>query len=185
MARDLLGALCCHASDEGLRLGRVVEVEAYCGADDPASHAARGRTPRNRPMFGPPGHAYVYLAYGLHHCLNVVTEPEGRAAAVLLRALELQDQPALAYPRADGPGRLCRALGVDRRHDGADLCRSGPGRLWLAPGSPVAERHVAWTPRVGVRDPSPWRCVDRRSPAVSSPRPAAPAAAGARDRPRT
>lgn len=171
VARALLGQWLCHGAPDGLRLGRIVEVEAYGGEDDPASHAARGPTRRTRPMYGAPGHAYVYLAYGLHRCANVVTEPAGRAAAVLIRAVEVAASADGARPRGDGPGRVCRALGVELCHDSADLCRAGPGRLWLAPGEPVPDRHVLGGPRVGVRDPRPWRLADAGSPAVSRPRP--------------
>jgi len=170
VARALLGQWLCHHTGTELRWGRIVEVEAYGGEADPASHAARGPTPRNRPMYGEPGRAYVYLSYGMHHCLNVVAEPSGRAAAVLVRAVELGPLPPAAYPRADGPGRLCRALGVDRSHDGRDLCRAGRGRIWLAAGEEVPEAAVGWGPRVGVADPAPWRCRDVRSRAVSQPR---------------
>src|SRR5207237_8038104 len=100
------------------RVGRVVETEAYLGPHDLAAHSARGRTPRTEVMFGPPGFAYVYLIYGVHHCLNVVTEPEGRAAAVLIRALEPVQN---VEESTKGPGLLCRALGIDRRQNGHDL----------------------------------------------------------------
>ncbi len=160
-------------------------MEAYLGETDPASHAARGPTPRNRPMYGEPGHAYVYLAYGLHPCLNVVTEAAGRAAAVLVRALETgSSSPGWSPVRADGPGRACRALGVDLRHDGADLCRAGRDHLWLTAGEPVPDGDVLWGPRVGVADPAPWRAADARSAAVSRPRPpgrSRPARAGGPD----
>ncbi len=142
--------------------GTIVEVEAYDG-EDPASHGYRGRTPRNASMFGPAGHAYVYRSYGIHWCLNLVCEDEGRAAAVLLRALEptegmermrvrrgLEDARLLCA----GPGRLCQALAVTGEHDGLTL-DSPPFELH-APTEPV---RVATGPRVGisVATERPWR----------------------------
>jgi len=177
LARALLGRVLVHDDPEAGRLaGRIVETEAYGGADDPASHAHRGRTPRNRAMFGPPGHAYVYFTYGMHHCVNVVCGREGRAAAVLLRALApLAGLAAMARRRtprepaalARGPGSLARALGVDRRHDGADLTR---GPLWVADAAPRREgRRVARGPRVGIRVAveRPWRFWLAGDPHVS------------------
>ena len=171
----MLGCHLVHATPQGLRAGRIVEVEAYLGADDPASHAARGLTPRNAPMFGPPGHAYVYRIYGLHDCFNVVTGAAGEPMAVLVRAAEVEALPPGAYPRADGPGRLCRAFGISRVHDRADLCSAGPGRLWIATGPAVPDA-VGATPRIGVADRQPLRLFDPASPAVSgsrAPRPLA------------
>ncbi|MEK6606151.1 MAG: DNA-3-methyladenine glycosylase, partial [Myxococcota bacterium] len=121
VARDLLGCVLVHEAGGVRRAGRIVEVEAYVGQDDRACHAARGRTRRTEVMFGPPGRAYVFLVYGMHHCLNVVTEREGFPAAVLLRALEPLDLPEGIDGSASGPGRLCRAMAVDRRMNGADL----------------------------------------------------------------
>lgn len=115
--------------------GRIVEVEAYEGADDPASHAYRGETVRNRTMFGPPGRLYVYLSYGVHHCANIVCGPPGRASALLVRALEPVSCPAgMRHGRpvgladellCSGPGRLCASLGIGRGDDGADLVAGG------------------------------------------------------------
>ena len=146
--------------------GVIVETEAYGGAGDPASHAYRGRTPRNAVMFGPPGHAYVYFTYGMHHCFNVVCGRRGEPAAVLVRALEpvaglepMRERRALADVRrlARGPGSLARALGLDRRHDGLDLTRAP---LWVA-DLPARRRgrSVARGPRVGIRVAAerPWR----------------------------
>jgi DNA-3-methyladenine glycosylase len=152
VARELLGKALVRAdpaAPEGRRGGIVVEVEAYLPGDR-ASHAWRGRTARNAPMFGPPGHAYVYLIYGVHHCLNVVTEPAGVPAAVLIRALD----PFPGTGRAGGPGLVCRALGIDRSFDGIDLTGD---RLWfedhgLTP--PAAE--IASGPRVGVDYAGEW-----------------------------
>jgi len=122
----------------GERVGRIVEVEAYAGAADPASHAFRGPTARNATMFGPPGHLYVYFTYGMHFCANVVCGPEGEASAVLLRGLTplggLEEMRAARGPAArldrdltNGPGKLCQALGLDRSFDGADLVTGDRG----------------------------------------------------------
>ena len=127
VAPDLLNKVLVH----GARAGRIVEVEAYCGALDPASHAYRGPTARNATMFGPPGGLYVYFTYGMHWCANVVCAEEGVAGAVLLRALaplrgldEMRAARVVARRERDlcsGPAKLCQALGIDRAHDGADL----------------------------------------------------------------
>ena len=136
-------------------MGRIVETEAYRGADDPASHAYR-LTPRSRIMAGPPGIAYVYFTYGNHFCLNVVAEPDGRAAAVLLRAVEplqgldlMTARRGIADPRllAAGPGRLTRAMGITRQHNGWDLTRPP---LFIARGGRWP-RHIGRSPRVGIR----------------------------------
>jgi DNA-3-methyladenine glycosylase len=164
VAPDLLGMLLLRDDGEGVSGGLIVETEAYDGPEDRASHARAGRTRRTAVMFGPPGHAYVYLVYGLHHCLNVVTETDGEAGAVLLRALEptiglesirsRRGRPDEPDDRlAAGPARLCEALAVDRRLDGADL--TAPGRLWLAsPPQRLDEStragRIVSGPRVGV-----------------------------------
>ena len=127
VARGLLGKWIVH----GETAGRIVEVEAYLGQDDAAAHSAAGMTARTRVIFGPPGHAYVYLSYGMHECLNIVGEAEGVAGCVLIRALEpvagvaeMRERRAAAKSDrelASGPGRLTRALGITRAHYGADL----------------------------------------------------------------
>jgi DNA-3-methyladenine glycosylase len=160
LAPDLLGMTLIHETTDGLVVGRIVEVEAYLGPEDLAAHSAHGMTPRNAAMFGPPGHAYVYLVYGLHHCLNIVAGPAGKPEAVLLRAAEVTEGAGVAAQRrsgapsnrlASGPGNLARAFGVGRSLDGADLL-SGP--LRLAPGrSPAAVRR---TPRIGVPYAGEW-----------------------------
>ncbi len=161
---------------------RVTEVEAYDGSNDPGSHAFRGPTPRNAVMFGPPGHLYVYFTYGMHHCCNVVTGPSGRASAVLLRAGEVIDGLELARERrpgaadrdlARGPARLCRALGIDRGQDGADLAL---GPVLSLPGEPRSRESVSTGPRVGLRaaPDEPWRFWLTGEPTVSTYRPAAP-----------
>lgn len=151
VARALLGkTLVC-----GDRAGLIVETEAYLGPDDLASHARFGRTERNAVMFGPGGVAYVYLIYGMYDMFNVVTGPEGRAQAVLVRALEpargLNGDPTAAR----GPGKLTRALGISRRHNGTDLVRSGD--LYVAAGGArVARERIACGPRIGVDYAGEW-----------------------------
>lgn len=147
--------------DERLRWGRIVETEAYLGPHDLACHAARGRTARTEVMFGPPGHAYVYFVYGMHCCVNVVTEREGHAAAVLIRALELG--PGVEG-RTDGPGRLCEALGIDRTQNGADLTGT---RLYVTTGERLAGLarplgEVCRGPRVGVGYAGEWAAAPLR-----------------------
>lgn len=149
VARELLGKHVVHRADGVARVGRIVEVEAYLGPHDRAAHSSKGLTPRTRVMFGPPGHAYVYLIYGMHHCLNVVTEPEGHGAAVLIRALEPVSHLA---GKASGPGLLCRALGVDPRLDGADLLGAS---LFIADAGPQAFSIVK-RPRIGVDYAGAW-----------------------------
>jgi DNA-3-methyladenine glycosylase len=149
VAMELLGKHLVHRSANGLRIGRIVEAEAYIGPHDRASHSARGVTPRTRVMFGPPGHAYVYLVYGIHHCMNVVTEPKGNGAAVLLRALE----PVYGIDgRTCGPGLLCRAMGIDRRLNGCDLCGE---KLFIAEADKETF-DVMRRPRVGVDYAGEW-----------------------------
>lgn len=179
VARDLLGQLLVREWNGQRMSGRIVEVEAYIGESDQASHAARGRTARNRAMYGRPGVAYVYLIYGVHHCLNVVTEGEGFPAAVLIRALDPVEGADLMAKRrslaggaldralANGPGKLCHALAIDRDLDGHDVTVGT--KLWIEPGPPVADRQVEATPRVNVRGDNqartvPWRLVVRRQP---------------------
>lgn len=149
VARDLLGRTLCRRLPDGRVLrGRLVEVEAYVGPDDRASHAFRGRTARNAPMFEAGGVAYVYFVYGMHHCLNVVTGASGTPDAVLLRAASSPDGTS-----ASGPGRLARAFRVDRALDGASLA----GRqLWIEEGAPVPRRKVRRTRRIGVDYAGPW-----------------------------
>lgn len=149
VAVELLGKNLVHHCSEGMRIGRIVEVEAYIGPHDAASHSSRGLTPRNRVMFGPPGHAYVYLIYGIHHCMNVVTEAEGHGAAVLLRALE---PVAGIGGRTSGPGLLCRAMGIDRSLNGIDLC----GDTLCVTEENGETFSVARRPRIGVDYAGKW-----------------------------
>ncbi len=180
VAPGLLGALLVADSPQGRVTVRVTEVEAYAGADDPGSHAARGRTPRNAAMFGPPGHLYVYFTYGMHWCVNVVCQADGDPAAVLLRAGEVVEGQALAAARrtsarsvrdlARGPARLAQALGLDGKDYGLDLTdRSSPVRL--LPGRSDVTPRVVRGPRVGVAGPGgarDWRLWLEGEPTVSS-----------------
>lgn len=183
VARDLLGALLVREYEGHLLVGRIVETEAYVGPDDQASHASVGRTERNAVMFGPPGHAYVYVIYGMHHCLNAVTEREGFPAAVLIRALEpvqgIEIMRKLRGHRPDveltnGPGKLCQALAIDLSLYGHDLC-AGTG-LWIAGNELKPGEAIVAGPRVGVRGDRrartiPWRFAIRGNPYVSRPHP--------------
>lgn len=148
-ARDLLGKCLVHVVDGERRVGRIVEVEAYVGAHDRASHSCRGLTARNAPMFGPPGHAYVYLIYGMYWCMNVVTERECHASAVLLRAVEPVEG---ITGRTQGPGLLCRAMGIDKRLNGVDLCSD---TVFIADDGFTGFR-VVKRPRIGVDYAGAW-----------------------------
>ncbi|MFC0005221.1 DNA-3-methyladenine glycosylase [Micromonospora siamensis] len=173
------GLLGCLLSAGGVTV-RLTEVEAYAGtAGDPASHAYRGRTPRNAVMFGPARHAYVYFTYGMHWCVNVVTGVEGEASAVLLRAGEVIDGLDAARARrpavrrdvdlARGPARLCATLGIDRSAYGLDLLADGAVRLRPAP-DPVPDAAISAGPRVGVTGAHdvPWRFWLTGDPTVSA-----------------
>jgi DNA-3-methyladenine glycosylase len=164
VARDLVGRTLVSQSPEGTVAGRLVEVEAYCGAQDPASHAFRRATPRNSVMFGPPGHLYVYFTYGMHFCANIVTEPAGTAGAVLLRAVEpLHGLDLMAERRgvteaallARGPARLCQAFGLGRSDNGADLM---DGPIWVTRARRL-KAPVKSSIRIGLRPgmDQPWR----------------------------
>lgn len=166
VARDLLGTRLVRVERGGLRTsGLIIEAEAYIGPDDLGCHARSGRTARNASMWGPAGHAYVYFTYGMHWCLNIVTEADGFPAAVLLRALLPTEGLATMRRRrgmagekdlTGGPARLCQALGIDRRFDGHDLCAS-PATLFLESGPRIASRDVITSPRVGLAGvPEPW-----------------------------
>jgi DNA-3-methyladenine glycosylase len=151
LAHELLGKLLIHQLPDDTRIGRIVEVEAYLGPQDLAAHTSKGRTPRTRAMVGPPGHAYVYLVYGMHHCMNVVAGPQGSGTAVLLRALE---PVSSALPAAtNGPGRLCKALGITLAHYGHDLCGD---ELYLADDGAARDFEIVSTPRIGVDYAQDW-----------------------------
>jgi len=186
VAPDLLGKLLVHRSDDGVAVGRIVEVEAYIGEQDPACHAAPGRTARNEPLYGPPGIAYVYLNYGLHYLVNAVTEPEGSPAAVLIRALEPVEGIELMRKRRSR-ARWRRGKPVPPDHE---LCR-GPGNLTAALAITLAQNRlplthkpltieddgfrvhdVSWSPRIGISVGTEhhWRCTVPQSAAVSGKR---------------
>ena len=168
VARELLGKHLVHVSDGMVRIGRIVEDEAYLGPHDLAAHSARGLTARTKVMFGPPGHAYVYLIYGMYYCMNVVTQPEGVASAVLLRAVEPVQN---VEGRTQGPGLLCRELHIDRNLNGRDLLSDD---FYIAdPGRP-ADFAIAKRPRIGVDYAGPWarrllRFYIKDNPFVSKP----------------
>lgn len=170
VAPALLGCLLMHDTQHGLQIGRIVEVEAYLGPGDLAAHTARGPTPRTRAMFGPPGHIYCYLIYGMYHCMNVVTGPKGSGTAVLLRALA----PVQGLSQAtNGPGRLCRAMGITLEHYGLDLCGGGP--VWLARDQAPPPAEISTSPRIGVDYAGEWaqkplRFYINKHPAVSKTR---------------
>jgi DNA-3-methyladenine glycosylase len=151
VAKALLGTLLVHELAGGVRVGRVVETEAYVGPDDRGSHAHRGLTERTRPMFGPPGHAYVYLIYGMHNCFNVVTERTGYPGAVLLRALEPVEG---LTESASGPGRLCRAMAIHRGFSGEPVTR--PPLYFLAPDRGLQPIQIASGPRIGIDYAGEW-----------------------------
>jgi DNA-3-methyladenine glycosylase len=140
VARDLLGKIIRH----GEAAARIVEVEAYLGQNDAAAHSARGPTPRTRVIFGPPGHVYVYLIYGMHYCLNIVTEAEGVAGCVLIRAVEPLSGVTTA---SNGPGKLTKALGITMKHYGADLTR---GVLTVHEGEAPEAPEIAVSRRIGI-----------------------------------
>jgi DNA-3-methyladenine glycosylase len=167
VARALLGKHLVLRAGGVERVGRIVETEAYLGPHDLAAHSARGRTARTEVMFGPPGHAYVYLIYGMHHCMNVVTQAEGLASAVLLRALE----PVRGLEgKTNGPGLLCKAMGIDRGLNGHDLLSA---EFHIAePSGPAPRISIVRRPRIGVDYAGHWarrllRFYVRGNPCVS------------------
>ena len=168
IASELLGKRLVHRSDGVERIGKIVEVEAYLGPHDLAAHSARGLTERTKVMFGPPGHAYVYLIYGMHHCMNVVTEREGQASAVLLRAIEPVKNIA---GRTQGPGLLCRAMNIDRRLNAHDLLSDD---FFIAAPEAAEMFTVVKRPRIGVDYARHWakrrlRFYIKGNPFISRP----------------
>jgi DNA-3-methyladenine glycosylase len=186
VAENLLGKVLLHRTRAGLTSGIIVEVEAYVGEADPACHAAPGPTERNAPLYGSPGHAYVYLNYGVHYLMNVVTEPKGSPAAVLVRALEPLEGIALMRARR-ARARTARHLKQSRRVSDHELCK-GPGNVTHAMGISLREnrldllgdvlyiedrgvpvKEIAWSPRIGITKgkEKQWRCFSTTSGAVS------------------
>ncbi|HEY3382354.1 MAG TPA: DNA-3-methyladenine glycosylase [Vicinamibacterales bacterium] len=180
VAADLIGKVLVHRAPEGTSSGAIVEAEAYIGENDPACHAAPGPTARNQPLYGPPGHAYVYLNYGIHFLFNVVTEGDGRPAAVLVRALQpidgldlmqrrrAPDRRGAVIPHDElcrGPGNVARAMGITLAHNRTDLC----GRTIYLEDRGLVVEEIAWGPRIGISVgiDRPWRCYVPSHPAVS------------------
>ncbi|QFG26474.1 DNA-3-methyladenine glycosylase [Actinomadura sp. WMMB 499] len=184
IAPALLGHVLRHRTPDGDVAVRLTEVEAYAGPLDPASHAYRGRTPRNEVMFGPPGHAYVYFTYGMHFCVNLVCGLAGTSSAVLVRAGEIiagEETARARRPRstvrdlARGPARLCEALGIARGQNGLDVCAPG-GELTVRAGEPADAARIRQGPRTGVNAAKdvPWRFWIDGDPSVSPYRAHAP-----------
>jgi DNA-3-methyladenine glycosylase len=183
VAVDLVGKVLVHRAARGVTSGMIVEVEAYVGEEDPACHASAGPTRRNAPMYGEPGHAYVYLNYGVHALFNIVTEAAGSPAAVLVRALAPVEGLALMRRRraryrgashiADealcrGPGNLARAMGITLRDNRIDLC----GSPLTVEDRGFASGPLVWSPRIGISAGAdkPWRCALAGHPSVSGGR---------------
>ncbi len=161
VARDLLGCFLVRRVGRRTIRARIVETESYHGEDDLACHASRGRTKRTETMYGEAGRAYVYLIYGMYHCLNIVTGPKNFPAAVLIRAVEVED---VSSKETDGPGKLCRFLRVTRTENGHDMTLAR--KLWIERGSIGASETVVATPRIGVDYAKhskdwPWRFILR------------------------
>ncbi len=168
VARELLGMHLVRKLNGVERVGRIVEVEAYLGPHDLAAHSSKGRTERTKVMFGPPGHAYVYLIYGMYHCMNVVTEREGHASAVLLRAIEPVKN---IESRTCGPGLLCRAMQIDKRLNNHDLLNDD---FFIAAPDKAKPFTIVKRPRIGVDYAKHWakrhlRFYIKGNPFISRP----------------
>jgi DNA-3-methyladenine glycosylase len=167
VAQALIGMHLLHRVNDSTRVGRIVETEAYQGPEDLAAHSARGLTPRNAAMYGEPGHAYVYLIYGMWHCMNVVTRPAGVPHAVLIRGVE----PIANLPeKTHGPGLLCRAFDISRRQNGLDLRGDD---LWIEAQANARPSRIVSAKRIGVDYAAewaelPWRFYDANSAYVST-----------------
>ncbi|MDR0679457.1 MAG: DNA-3-methyladenine glycosylase [Puniceicoccales bacterium] len=164
VARELLGKILCKPRGNAILRGRIVETEVYT-ADDPASHSFRGRTKRTEAMFRKPGTAYIYLIYGMYHCLNITTERESSGRAVLIRALEGLD----GLKGMNGPGKLCRTMGIDMDCNGWDITREY-GKVWVEWAPSISVENIVQTTRIGIKKAMdrPWRfyisdneCVSR------------------------
>ena len=150
VAKELLGKFLVHVVHGQTRIGKIVEVEAYLGSHDKAAHSAKGLTPRTQVMFGPPGYSYVYLIYGMYYCMNIVTEKEGHASAVLIRALEPVSH---IHERTQGPGLLCKAMQIDKKLHGHDLLSDD----FFVAEKPEKERFtLVKKPRIGVDYAGHW-----------------------------
>jgi DNA-3-methyladenine glycosylase len=171
VARELLGMRLVRIEGDQRLSGTIVETEAYRGEEDLGCHAKAGLTPRTRVMFGPPGHAYVYFTYGMHWMLNFVTEREGFAAAVLIRAIKpLEGREVVAARRkgqpvqrwTDGPAKLCQAFGIDGALNGLDIC-APDAPLFVETGAPIPDASVTIEARVGLNSvPEPWKSMPWR-----------------------
>ncbi len=177
VARDLLGKHLVYQDENGPLRGMIVETEAYIGQNDPACHAAAGKTARTALMFGKPGIAYIYFIYGMYYCLNAVTEAVDFPAAVLIRAVAPLDGERFMQerrPRAkgknltNGPGKLCQAFGLDKAMNGADLCASP---LFISEGMAINSAMIRTTTRIGISSGKsfPWRFCLKDNPYVSKP----------------
>lgn len=177
VAEEILGKFIVFSSPLGKLSARIVEVEAYIGQDDPACHASRGLTKRNRPMFGPAGFSYIYLIYGMYHCLNFVTEPKDNPAAILLRAAEPDEGRDLMLQFSgkassngllSGPGKFCRAFGLSAKQNELDLTSD----LIYIEDRKMKVKNIQRSPRIGISVGQDllWRFYDADSTAVSKPR---------------
>ena len=163
VARELLGCRILRTTENGILSGIIVETEAYT-QDDPACHAFRGKTPRALTLFKQPGLSYVYLIYGMYHCVNVVTEAEGTAGAVLIRALE----PELPLTDTNGPGKLCRELKITKELNEVDLTDKN-SLLRIERGVKIPEKNIVTATRIGIKQAAdyPWRFYVKDNPFVS------------------
>jgi len=154
VARELPGKYLVRRIGRKTIVGMITETEAYCGFRDLASHASKGLTPRTKIMFGPPGHAYVYMIYGMYHCLNIVTEKEGYPAAVLIRSVAINDNKPLII--LNGPGKVCREFKIDKKLNAVDVCRSG--ELWIEDGGEwLKSSQIKKGTRVGIDYAGKWK----------------------------